>query len=88
VDAPTPATIGRSTLEPLLVACATPVGLWLGWQLTDPSSRLRIRIDELAATAQTAAARARAEWINRRVAAFARELELDLDNLDTEGTAS
>jgi hypothetical protein len=29
-----------------------------------------------------------AEWINRRVAAFARELELDLDNLDTEGTAS
>jgi hypothetical protein len=89
VDAPTPATIGRSTLEALLVACATPVGLWLGWQLTDPSSRLRIRLDELAATARSTAARVRAERIDRRVAAFVRDLDDldDLDNLETEGTS-
>jgi len=62
-----PEPIYRDTLRALLVAAATPVGLWLGWQLQDPSSRLRLALAELVERLRARQHEAREAWIRRSV---------------------
>lgn len=62
-----PEPIYRDTLRALLVAAATPIGLWLGWQLQDPSSRLRLAIAAAAERARELHHEAREAWIRRSV---------------------
>lgn len=69
-------SITRSTLEALLVAAATPVGLWLGWALTEPSSRLRIELDTLLERGRRLELELREAWIRRQAADVIAEAEI------------
>jgi hypothetical protein len=62
-----PEPIYRDTLRALLVAAATPIGLWLGWQLQEPSSRLRLAIAGYVDRARELQHEAREAWIRRSV---------------------
>jgi hypothetical protein len=62
-----PEPIYRDTLRALLVAAATPVGLWLGWQLQEPSSWLRLKIAGALDRAHELQHEARESWIHRSV---------------------
>lgn len=57
----------REALRAFLVAAATPLGLWLGWQLQDSSSSIRIRVAELGDHARELVERARMSWHRRQV---------------------
>lgn len=59
--------IPLEVLREFLTSAAVPLGLWLGWQLQDPSSWLRLRIAELGDRAGELVELARTRWHARQI---------------------